>query len=169
MSMAADNNDNEVYGNGATSNNEASSRLNSNDAIGAAFSAAILPLVNACSDGNADVMYKDLKPGNTGGSYEVVKSALESSYECLNVDCEDVGGLVDVLGDGTWQVPRPATAFGLSRAVASPRATAAQSTPCRPPLRPRPAVPMTSLSSHWWAVSSAPSVSSSASPSSSCT
>ena len=68
--------------------------------IGAAFSAAILPLLHACNDGNADVVYNDLKPGNTGGSYEVVKSALERSYECLNVDCEDVGGLVDLLGDG---------------------------------------------------------------------
>ena len=68
--------------------------------IGAAFSAAILPLVHACNDGNSVVVYNDLKPGNTGGSYEVVKSALERSYVCLNVDCEDVGGLVDLLGDG---------------------------------------------------------------------
>jgi hypothetical protein len=75
-------------------------RRDSAQGIGAAFSAAVLPLVHACNGGDADVVHIDLELGNTKGSYGAVKSALDRSYECLGVDCEDVGGLVDLLGDG---------------------------------------------------------------------
>lgn len=69
--------------------------------MGAAFAAAILPLVSECNEGNAVVVYNDLKPGNSlKGSYEVVKASLERSYECLGINCEHVGGLVNFRGDG---------------------------------------------------------------------
>ncbi len=69
--------------------------------MGAAFAAAILPLVSECNEGNAVVIYNDLKPGSSlKGSYEVVKASLERSYECLGINCEHVGGLVNLRGDG---------------------------------------------------------------------
>ena len=69
--------------------------------MGAAYASAILPLVSKCNEGNAVVIYNDLKPGNSlKGSYEVVKASLERSYECLGINCEHVGGLVNFRGDG---------------------------------------------------------------------
>jgi len=68
---------------------------------GAAFAAALLPLIHECNEGNADIVHGDLSPGEImGGSYDVVKAALERSYECLNVRCEDVGGIMNLRGDG---------------------------------------------------------------------
>lgn len=67
----------------------------------AAYAAAILPLMNDCSMGNAFVVYDDLAPGRaTGGSFEVIKAALERAYDCLGVTCDDVGGLLNLKGDG---------------------------------------------------------------------
>ena len=68
---------------------------------GAAFAAAILPLVNKCNKGNADIIHNDLAPGEArSGSYEVVKAAFERSYDCLGITCKDVGGLINLRGDG---------------------------------------------------------------------
>ncbi len=50
-------------------------------AMGAAFAAAVLPLLHACSEGFAMMVHNDLSPGkSTKGSYEVVKNALEQNY-----------------------------------------------------------------------------------------
>lgn len=50
-------------------------------AMGAAFAAAVLPLLHACSEGYAMMVHNDLSPGkSTKGSYEVVKNALEQNY-----------------------------------------------------------------------------------------
>ena len=66
-----------------------------------AFAAAVLPLVNACSEGSASIIHSDSSPGkSTKGSYEVVRAAFERNYECLGIDCEDVGGLADFRGIG---------------------------------------------------------------------
>ena len=69
--------------------------------MGAAFAAAVSPLLDKCSQGNAMIIHKDLAPGAaTTGSFDVVKDALERSYDCLGITCEDVGGLVNFRGDG---------------------------------------------------------------------
>ncbi len=70
-------------------------------AMGAAFAAALVPLLHSCSKGYALIVHKDLSPGkSTKGSYEVVKNAIEQNYDCLGISCEDVGGLVDIRGEG---------------------------------------------------------------------
>lgn len=70
-------------------------------AMGAAFAAALVPLLHSCSEGYAMMVHKDLSPGkSTKGSYEVVKDAIEQNYDCLGISCEDVGGLVDIRGEG---------------------------------------------------------------------
>jgi len=63
----------------------------------ATFAASILPIVHACSPGNATIIYNNLRVGNdnTNVSFKEVKVALESVYDCLGIDCVDVGGIVD--------------------------------------------------------------------------
>eukprot|EP00580_Thalassiosira_gravida_P015601 CAMPEP_0201663610 /NCGR_PEP_ID=MMETSP0494-20130426/5351_1 /ASSEMBLY_ACC=CAM_ASM_000839 /TAXON_ID=420259 /ORGANISM="Thalassiosira gravida, Strain GMp14c1" /LENGTH=522 /DNA_ID=CAMNT_0048142239 /DNA_START=113 /DNA_END=1681 /DNA_ORIENTATION=+ len=75
--------------------------LETTQGAGAAFAAALLPLIHSCNEGNADLVHNDLMPGKLlEGSYEVVKAALERSYKCLNIQCEDVGGIMNLRGDG---------------------------------------------------------------------
>lgn len=67
----------------------------------AAYAAAILPILDSCNKGNAFIIYDDLAPGNAvTSSFEVVKAALERSYDCLGVTCEDIGGLLNLKRDG---------------------------------------------------------------------
>lgn len=74
----------------------------------AAYAASILPLLNACSAGNAFMIYDDLTPGRaTASSFEVIKDALERAYECLGITCQDVGGLRTPQNDGYFQGAEP--------------------------------------------------------------
>jgi len=69
--------------------------------MAAAFATALVPLLHSCSEGYAMMVHNDLAPGkSTKGSYEVVKDAIEKNYDCLGISCEDVGGLVDIRGEG---------------------------------------------------------------------
>jgi len=66
-----------------------------------AFVASIVPIVASCSRASANTIYNDLAPGKApGASYEVIKFALERTYDCLGITCADVGGLVNLRGDG---------------------------------------------------------------------
>lgn len=60
----------------------------------AAYAAAVAPLLNDCSAGNAFVIIDDLAAGKApGASFEVIKETLERSYSCLRLTCEDIDGL----------------------------------------------------------------------------
>jgi len=66
-------------------------------ALGAIFSAAVLPRVAVCNAAAAKTIsencdYDSLKP--VGSRFAAVKAAFESTYECLGISCEVVGGLV---------------------------------------------------------------------------
>jgi hypothetical protein len=66
------------------------------EAEGATFAAAVLPLVHACNEEAATTIYNNLKVGQgASANFAVVKDAFESTYECLGVRCQDVGGLWD--------------------------------------------------------------------------
>ena len=66
----------------------------------AAFLTSIIPIINSCSSGSANIMFNDLGVGKaTGASFEVIKAAFERNYDCLGIKCEDVGGLVDAIGE----------------------------------------------------------------------
>lgn len=66
----------------------------------AAFSAAMAPLVSMCNEGLAYTIFRHLSPGNRPEtSYEVVKDALQRSYDCLNITCAHVGGLISLNGE----------------------------------------------------------------------
>jgi hypothetical protein len=66
------------------------------EAEGAIFAAAVLPLVHACNEDAAQTIYDNMKVGQNGSAnFGAVKSAFESAYGCMNIRCEDVGGLWD--------------------------------------------------------------------------
>merc|ERR1711937_534095 len=64
------------------------------EAEGATFAASVLPIVHACDEDAAAVIYKNLKTGqNNGADFAAVKRAFESVYECIGIRGTDVGGL----------------------------------------------------------------------------
>jgi hypothetical protein len=66
------------------------------EAEGAVFAAAVLPLVHFCDENAAETIYQNMKTGQGGtADFAAVKSAFEKTYACLNIRCEDVGGLYD--------------------------------------------------------------------------
>ncbi|KAL3909438.1 MAG: hypothetical protein SGILL_008088, partial [Bacillariaceae sp.] len=66
------------------------------EAEGAVFAASVLPLVHACDEDAAQTIYNNLKVGQAGSAnFAQVKQAFESTYSCMNIRCEDVGGLYD--------------------------------------------------------------------------
>jgi len=62
---------------------------------GTVFAAAVLPMVAACNDADAATIEANLTPTKTSTDFAAVKAAFENNYECLNISCEQVSGLVD--------------------------------------------------------------------------
>jgi hypothetical protein len=58
----------------------------------ATVAAAILPLIHSCDPLAANVVLENLKTGHDA-NFANVKAALESTYDCMGITCEDVGGL----------------------------------------------------------------------------
>ena len=66
----------------------------------AVYGMAASGIVSECSMGFASTIFEDMKYGNQiGGSYSVVRGAFERHYECLNISCEDIGGIITSRGD----------------------------------------------------------------------
>ena len=60
---------------------------------GAVFAAAVLPRLHFCSAVDAQTVYNNIGLGATATVFADVKRAFENNYACLNITCEDVGGL----------------------------------------------------------------------------
>jgi len=65
-------------------------------AEGAVFAAAVLPKVNGCDEAAAKIIHDNMGVGATSTSFNDVKAAFESTYECLGITCDDIGGLYNV-------------------------------------------------------------------------
>jgi len=67
-------------------------------AEGAAFSAAILPRIDACDKAAAKTIADNMNMENFAtkmkDGFEAVKAAFEKTYTCLGMSCADIGGLV---------------------------------------------------------------------------
>lgn len=66
------------------------------EAEGAAFSAAILPMVYACSEQgqkDAKIIYDNLMTGHEKTNFMQVRAAFDRNYDCLGITCEEVGGI----------------------------------------------------------------------------
>ena len=58
------------------------------------FSAALLPMLHKCSEGNAAAVSQNtLLSEDVYPSFQVIKGAVERQYSCLGITCEDVGGI----------------------------------------------------------------------------
>lgn len=66
-------------------------------AEGATFAAAVLPVVAACNDQDAETIYQNMKVGanemNGAPDFQKVKKAFEDNYECMGITCGDIGGI----------------------------------------------------------------------------
>ncbi len=66
-----------------------------------AYTLALLPLVHACSAADAELVYTTIFTADLNlESYQVVKDALEKNYDCLGVECSDVGGFTGKSAEG---------------------------------------------------------------------
>jgi hypothetical protein len=63
------------------------------EAEGAAFAAAVLPMVHSCNEKDAQIIYDSMQTGqgNTA-DFDAVKQAFQRNYGCLGITCKDVGG-----------------------------------------------------------------------------
>jgi hypothetical protein len=72
------------------------------EAEGATFAAAMLPLLHACSADDANTVYSNMKPGaSMAMDKDAVKAALEANYGCMGVTCAHVGALTEGGGCST--------------------------------------------------------------------
>ena len=65
------------------------------EAEGATFAAAVLPVVHACDEDDAKIIYDNMGVDSSKPNFEAVKEAFERNYACMGIRCEDVGGLYD--------------------------------------------------------------------------
>jgi len=58
------------------------------------YTMTVLPLIHACSEQNAEIIYQNMKSKNNANvDFTAVKKAFEGTYKCLNIKCSDVGGI----------------------------------------------------------------------------
>eukprot|EP00934_Nitzschia_sp_Nitz4_P002782 Nitzschia sp. Nitz4//scaffold339_size21316//7559//9244//NITZ4_008615-RA/size21316-processed-gene-0.21-mRNA-1//-1//CDS//3329548354//2772//frame0 len=76
------------------------------EAEGAIFAAGILPLVHACDSSAASTIYDNMRTGGYSDFVEV-KKAFESVYNCLNVECANVGGIFDTVSMSHHELAAP--------------------------------------------------------------
>ena len=67
--------------------------------FGTVFAAVILHIVHACNPEDAAVIQENMTFDTNSPNFAVVKTASENNYECMNIDCTDVAGLVDDDGE----------------------------------------------------------------------
>merc|ERR1712048_1397714 len=60
---------------------------------GAVFAAAIVPRVAYCSPADGQTIMDNMKIGASSTSFAAVKTAFENTYACMNITCEEVGGI----------------------------------------------------------------------------
>jgi hypothetical protein len=76
----------------------------------AAFASSVLPLVHYCDPNSAQVIYDNLKvQNNPKVDFVAVKRALEKTYPCLKVSCQQVGGIYNPFSGGYIEGAEPCT------------------------------------------------------------
>jgi hypothetical protein len=66
-------------------------------AEGTLFSLATLPFIHDCSAKDAEIIYENMKSKDSADvNFGEVKKAFENTYQCLNIQCSEVGGIWDV-------------------------------------------------------------------------
>lgn len=61
-----------------------------------AYNAALVPLVHACNAHDATILHDTIQEGPlTLKTYKLVKDIFERNFECMGVECSDVGGFTN--------------------------------------------------------------------------
>lgn len=90
------------------------------EAEGATYAAAILPYIHKCDDRAAVLVHRHMKVGGVP-HFPDLKATLESTYNCLNIQCGHVGGVWTVSGyaEGAEPCTVPGTSSSQSKASSS--------------------------------------------------
>lgn len=88
------------------------------EAEGAVFAASVLPMVADCNEDAAQTIYDNMKTGSSDVNYNNVKSAFESTYSCMKVKCEDVGGYWNVGAGDYYPGSGPCGGSGVNTGLA---------------------------------------------------
>lgn len=83
-------------------------------AEGAAFAAAVLPIIHACNPNDAQMIYDNLKLGASSTNFGHVKNSLQASYQCMGITCEEVGGYYDSVSGEYFEGAAPCSGTGSS-------------------------------------------------------
>jgi hypothetical protein len=82
---------------------------------GATFAAAMLPFIHDCDPKAADTLHRNMKLGVIA-NFDEVKTAMETTYNCLNITCEHIGG---IWNGSNYVIPPCATTSGSVTAAIS--------------------------------------------------
>merc|ERR1712025_18938 len=91
------------------------------EAEGTVFALAVVPAVYDCDAAAGNLIAENMKAGQAGtADFAAVKSAFESTYECMGVDGAMVGGLYDAATGSYFEGAEPAisTSSGVSVSMA---------------------------------------------------
>jgi len=88
------------------------------EAEGATFAAAVLPMVNSCSEGDAATIYSNMRPGSGTPNFQAVKNAFENNYGCLKISSAEVGGLYDAVNNRYYEGAAPSSSGGVNVGLA---------------------------------------------------
>lgn len=77
-----------------------------------AFAFSVIPIVNECNEEDAIAIHHELKASTDSDvDFRAIKNALERNYQCMNITCDDVGGIYD-LATGQYEPDaKPCKAF----------------------------------------------------------
>merc|ERR1712021_36808 len=85
------------------------------EAEGTVFALAVVPAVYACDADAGNKIAENMEVGQSGtAGFQNVKTAFESTYECLGVDGMAVGGLYDSATETYFEGAGPAGGSGSS-------------------------------------------------------
>jgi hypothetical protein len=73
---------------------------------GAVFAASVLPILHACSAGDAQFVYDNMRVDFGKPDFKGVKAAFERNYECMGMTCANVGGVYNGV-DGFYEHASP--------------------------------------------------------------
>merc|ERR1712032_1728390 len=83
------------------------------EAEGVIFAAAVLPAVHACDPDAASTIADNMVAGQSNtADFGAVKSAFESTYECMGVNPDHVGGLYDAATGQYYEGAEPMNSEG---------------------------------------------------------
>jgi hypothetical protein len=89
-----------------------------------AYAAAILPDLHACNQHDAQVVQNNFMfSKGSAVDFKMVRDALERNYNCLQVRCDDIGGLVDSSGSSYRAGAEPCNQRRMNSPEHNPRDT----------------------------------------------